>query len=238
MNNQFDRFTKGSDLIKSSKTEAVIYTRVSTKEQADNNASLDTQMKYCKKYAEEKGLNVIEYFGGTYESANGDFTRKEFKKLIDDVRKSKKRPFAILINTISRFSRTGGGGVGLASELVEGLGVHIIEVSTGKNTMTEDGKIQIYNGLLQARQENLDRLKGTIPGMEQLLEDGDWLGKAPRGYDMYGTRVKNIKFISDRQKIILNDDGKLLQKAWKWKLQGEKDFLIIQRLSIKRVKIR
>ena len=45
-------------MIPVAKTEAVIYTRVSTKEQADNNASLDTQMKHCKKYAEEKGLEI------------------------------------------------------------------------------------------------------------------------------------------------------------------------------------
>lgn len=58
---RFKRFSKGSELIQFAKTEAVIYTRVSTKEQADNNASLDTQLKHCKKYAEEKGLDVIEF---------------------------------------------------------------------------------------------------------------------------------------------------------------------------------
>ena len=69
---RFNRFSKGNEKFQSPKTEAVIYTRVSTKEQADNNASLDTQLKHCNKYAEEKGLDVVAYFGGTYESAKTD----------------------------------------------------------------------------------------------------------------------------------------------------------------------
>lgn len=227
---QFKSFAKGYEKKEITNKNVWIYTRVSSKDQ-EANKSLTVQLRNARNFTKEHGFFVAEEMGGTYESASGDFTRKEFKRLIEQVRKSKKRPYAILINTISRFSRTGGGGVGLANELVEELGVHLIEVSTGKNTITEEGKLEIYHGLLQARKENLDRLKGTIPGMKQLLEDGDWLGKAPRGYDMYGTRVKNIRFISDRQKIVINEEGKLLQKAWKWKLQGEKDFMIIMRLS-------
>ena len=227
---QFKSFAKGYDKKVDSNKDVWIYTRVSSKEQ-QTNMSLSTQTSNANKFSNEKKFIVVNTFGGTYESASGDFTRKEFNRLIDEVRKAKIKPYAILINTISRFSRTGGAGVGLATELVETLGVHLIEVSTGKSTETEEGKIDIYRGLLQARQENLDRMKVTIPGMIQLLNDGNWLGKAPRGYDQYGTKVRKAKFHSDKQKIILNNEGKLLKKAWQWKLQGEKDFQIIKKLN-------
>ena len=36
MDKRFNRFKKGTELLQVAKTEAVIYTRVSTKEQADN----------------------------------------------------------------------------------------------------------------------------------------------------------------------------------------------------------
>ena len=39
----------------------VIYTRVSTKEQADTNQSLETQKKYCIQYAEKNNLNVVGF---------------------------------------------------------------------------------------------------------------------------------------------------------------------------------
>lgn len=37
---------------------AVIWTRVSTKEQADNNLSLETQEKACRDYAERNGIEI------------------------------------------------------------------------------------------------------------------------------------------------------------------------------------
>ena len=208
----------------------MIYTRVSSKDQ-ESNKSLVVQLEHAKKYANQNNYEIISEFGGTYESASGDFTRKEFTRLINEVRSMKQKPLAILLNTINRFSRSGGSAVGLANELVEELGVHIIDVSTGKNTMTEDGKMEIYNGLIKARQENLDRLKHTLPGMEKYLREGNWLGAVPRGYTQFGPKVKNVKFLSPIQKIVINNEGNQLIKAWQWKLQGEKDYIIIQKLN-------
>ena len=81
---QFAKKGKGQKLRTDGK--AVIYTRVSTKEQAENNASLETQLKYCKELADKKGLEVSDYFGGTYESAKSD-ERKEFQKMLNYVKR-------------------------------------------------------------------------------------------------------------------------------------------------------
>jgi len=80
--NQFEliqSFAKGkaTDNAKQSRKNAVIYARVSTKEQADTNQSLETQKKYCLQYAIKHDLNVLGSFGGTYESAKTD-ERNEF----------------------------------------------------------------------------------------------------------------------------------------------------------------
>lgn len=227
---QFKSFAKGYDKKVTSNNNVFIYTRVSSKDQ-ESNKSLATQLDQARAHALAKGYNITFEFGGTYESASGDFTRKEFAKLIDEVRRSKNKPYAILLNTINRFSRSGGGGVSLATELVESLGVHIIDVSTGNSTETEQGKIIIYQELLKARQENIDRLKVTLPGMVRHIKEGKWLGNAPKGYDHFGPKVKDIKFYSKEQTIILNDDGMLLKKAWQWKLQGEKDYVILKKLE-------
>ncbi|MEI6811025.1 MAG: recombinase family protein, partial [Candidatus Nomurabacteria bacterium] len=55
----------------------VIYTRVSSLEQEQNNGSLDVQLKIDKEFASRNKISVRELFGGKYESAKTD-GRKEF----------------------------------------------------------------------------------------------------------------------------------------------------------------
>ena len=85
---QFQSFAKGYDKKVAKNNNVFIYTRVSSKDQ-EQNKSLVTQLDQARAYALANGYNVMSEFGGTYESASGDFTRKEFKKLIDEVRRSK-----------------------------------------------------------------------------------------------------------------------------------------------------
>ncbi len=210
--------------------EVWLYTRVSSRDQ-ELNRSLDSQKDEGHKFAAAHNYSVAMTFGATYESASGDFTRKEFTKLIETVRSAKKRPFAILIYTMSRFSRSGGGGISLAHELVDELGVHLIEVATGKNTMTEEGKLQIYSGLIRASQDNLDRLKVTVPGMIKMLENGHWLGNPPPGYIHFGPRVKDHSRFAPVQRIEKGPDNIYIRRAWEMKLQGTSDYIIIRKLS-------
>src|SRR6267154_4650426 len=83
----------------------VIYTRVSSKEQADNNTSLETQKRCCEEYCLKNGYPIKQYFGGTFESAKSD-ERKEFERLIAFVHKEK-TIVAIIVYSYDRFSRSG-----------------------------------------------------------------------------------------------------------------------------------
>jgi site-specific DNA recombinase len=209
MNNQFDRFTKGSDLIKSSKTEAVIYTRVSTKEQADNNASLDTQMKYCKKYAEEKGLNIIEYFGGTYESAKDD-ERKEFQKMLSYVKRKKTIGF-VIVYSYDRFSRSGPGGAFISHELKK-RGIKVVSVTQSIDHNDPSGNFMegIYH--LFSELDNKQRKDKSMTGMIEKLKQGYWPFLPPTGYTN-----ENQGKTADQHKLVINDQGKLIKKAFEWK---------------------
>ena len=105
----------GLDEKKNNRKKAIIYTRVSTKEQADNNTSLATQKKFCEDYARNNGYEVAEYFGGTYESAKTD-ERKEFQRMIKYARQNSTIGF-ILIYSYDRFSRSGANASYIADEL-------------------------------------------------------------------------------------------------------------------------
>ena len=207
------------------------YTRVSSKEQFTSNGSVQNQKSVAHEFATENNYRLTHEFGGTYESAKGDFTRKEFNNMIAEVRKSRTKPFAIMIFKMSRFSRSGSGGISVVHELVDKMGVHLIETSTGLSTATARGKNAILAKLVEAERENIERLEFTIPGMKNLLRKGGWLGTAPLGYDHYGPRVKDYERLSHKQKLVLNETGRNLQKAWQWKIDGKRDYEIIADLK-------
>jgi site-specific DNA recombinase len=211
--------------------EVWLYTRVSSKGQYDNNGSIEEQVEINKRYALNNGYIIANTFGETYESASGDFTRKEFSRLMETVKKSRKRPFAILISKINRFSRSGGNAIGLVDELVKNIGVHLIETTSGMNTLTERGLIEVNYSLLKAKIDNMDRLDVTVPGLKRVLQKGKRIGKAPRGYDHYGPKVGDYRFIQKEQKLVINEEGKILAMAWDWKVDGLQDSEIIRKLE-------
>lgn len=226
----FSEFMKPKDEVSLVNKNIIGYTRVSSKQQLDN-YSIEEQEREIRSYAQKNNYILDEIIGGTYESASGDFSRKEFKKLYDQIKKSRKRPHAIAIKFINRFSRTGANAISLVQELVEKLGVHLIETSSGLSTYDIKQRMMIYHKLLEAQEENQERLERTIPGMKSFLKNGNWLGTAPFGYTTYGPRVVEFSNRRESQMIEIDDKGKILQKAWQWKLQGERDSVIIKKMG-------
>ncbi len=216
--------------------EVWLYTRVSSKNQKDN-YSLSYQKEEAQRFAKGKGFQITEEFGNINESASTDYTRKEFYSLISKVKKTRKKPFGILVYVINRFSRSGGKAISILNDLVENLNVHLIEVSTGLDTTTEEGMIDVLEKLVDAKKDNQTRLKHTIPGMKKFVKSGHYLGKVPIGYDHYGPRVVDPAKRGIEQKIVINEEGLKLKKAWEWKLQGIDDVEIIKRLAALGVKI-
>ncbi|MFN5912111.1 MAG: recombinase family protein, partial [Bacteroidota bacterium] len=164
---------------KSNRNKAIIYTRVSTKEQADNNTSLGTQKKYCEEYALKNGLEVVEYFGGTYESAKTD-ERKEFQRMIKYARQNSTIGF-ILIYSYDRFSRSGSNASYIADELKK-QGITLIAVTQKVDTSNAGGIMQQDFFFLLSRFDNEMRRDKTKTGMKELLRKGHWLWPPPRGY--------------------------------------------------------
>ena len=218
---------KENELIK----EAWFYPRVSSKNQFENNDSIENQNKVCYAYAKKNNIKITKVFGGTFESAKGDFTRKEFMRLINKVKRSRKRPKYILIYIMSRFSRTGGNAISLANMLVEDIGVHLVETSSGLSTETDIGKMAIYQKLLEARKETMSRLDSILPGMKNALNNGKWIGAVPLGYTKYGQYVSEKERFAPETRIEINETGKVLKLAWKLKRRGERDVFIIQKMK-------
>jgi hypothetical protein len=81
--------------------------------------------------------------------------------------------------------------------------VLLYSVSTGHNTFTERNENEFSLQLLHAQKENFSRQDVIIPGMKDAIEKGTFLGRAPRGYDHFGPRVKDPTKVQAHQKIKL-----------------------------------
>ena len=187
---------------------AVVYTRVSTKEQAETNLSLNTQKKYCEEYARKEGLMVLEFFGGTYESAQTD-ERIQFKNMLAFV---KKRNIAhIIVYSIDRFSRSGANAIATIEDLNK-KGISVLSVTQPTETGTPMGSFFQNIHLLFSQYDNELRRSKCVAGMKERLKLGYWIGKAPLGYS-------HVHDESNRPVVVINEAGKLLKKAFLWKVQ-------------------
>ena len=130
--NQFLQFTP-KEVTFSERRNAIVYTRVSTKEQADTNTSLTTQKKYCELYAKNNGYDIIAYFGGTHESAKSD-DRREFKRMIKFAKQSSSVGY-IIVYSYDRFSRTGSSASQITSDLLK-YGVQVKAVCDPRSRYT------------------------------------------------------------------------------------------------------
>ena len=78
---------------------------------------------------------------------------------------------------------------------------------------TKENENEFSLQLLHAQKENFSRQDVIIPGMKDAIEKGIFLGRAPRGYDHFGPRVKDPTKVQAHQEIKLNTDGAFIKKS-------------------------
>src|SRR5437879_6573314 len=82
---------------------AVIYVRVSTKEQTEN-LSLQTQLRACEDYCKREGYEVLERFREERESAKTT-DRTELQNLLKYCRTHKGKVHFVVVYNLTRFAR-------------------------------------------------------------------------------------------------------------------------------------
>ena len=115
---------------------AVIYVRVSTKEQTEN-LSLPTQLRASKEYCRRQGYDVLERFHEEGESAKTT-DRSQLQRLLTYCRLNKGRVHFVVVFNLTRFARDKYDHFALRS-LLQSLGISlrsatepIDDTSTGK----------------------------------------------------------------------------------------------------------
>jgi len=197
----------------------VVWTRVSTKYQEDNGGSLASQKECCEEYAKQHGYTIVKYCGGKHESA------KTPGKMITEMKsyvKSHPDVSTILLSEFDRFSRTSWQATQMLEEL-RILGVIVIATKCGLDTRTKEGMMMAQHTLSMAQWDNQNRTDKFVDGRVNCLRSGAWCEKAPLGYSKEGKSRETFCY--------LNETGKLIKKAFKWKLNGDANSTILYRLE-------
>src|SRR5499427_9286739 len=157
---------------------AVIYVRVSTKEQTEN-LSLPTQLKACEEYCERQGFTVLARFREEGESAKSA-DRTELQKLLQYCRLNKGKVQFVVVFNLTRFAREKYDHFALRAHL-KSLGISL-RSATEPIDDTSTGKLM--EGVLAAfaQFDNDVRSDRTRGGMKAALELGRWTFLAPLGY--------------------------------------------------------
>ena len=190
-------------------SKAVVYVRVSTKEQAEQGYSLEGQERECRLFAERHNLSVETVFIERGESAKTQ-NRTELQKLLRHCRENKGKISALIVWKIDRLSRN----MKDVLELYDEFGLLRIQVLsvTENNEETPMGRlVRNIMGTL-SQYENEQRAERTTNGMRQALENGFWCWKAPIGY-------KNVR-IDGRARIIPDENAVLMKEAFELAASG------------------
>ena len=158
--------------------KAVIYCRVSTKEQTQN-LSLPTQKKACLEYCSHQNIAPDKIFIDEGESAK-TAARPEFQKMLKYCRENKSKVGHVVVYSLSRFSRNTHDHLQIKAYLA-GLGVSLRSVTEPIDN-TSAGKLMetILSGFAQF--DNDVKSERTKAGMKAAIERGRWPWIAPIGY--------------------------------------------------------
>lgn len=221
---KFQKFAKGDVFIKKKDESkyAVIYTRVSSKRQQEENLSLETQLQGILNFASKNDFEILESFGGTYESAKSD-ERKEFQKMLKFVNNSRNKVSHILVYSFDRFSRSGANSIYLSDQLKK-KGIQIVSVTQPTESMTPSGELLQQVMMIFSNFDNSLRKEKCVNGMIQRLKKGYWVCQAPVGYQYDRTKKE--------KPLIFDEKAPLVKKAFHLKvIEGYSNIEIFKKLG-------
>lgn len=158
---------------------AIIYTRVSTDEQAEKGYSLRDQKQRLEKHCALQGIEVVRHFEDDHSAKT--FDRPEFKKLVEFIKKNKGLVKKLLIVKWDRFSRNMEASLNMITQLVK-LGVSVEAIEQPLDDSVPENLLMKAFYLAAPQVENARRSLNTTNGMRKALKEGRYVSTAPYGF--------------------------------------------------------
>jgi site-specific DNA recombinase len=183
----------------SSVKKAVIYCRVSTKEQVEEGNSLSTQEKICREYALKNSYEIVEIFVEQGESAKTS-NRPEFQRLLSYCSNKKNQVNAVIAYKIDRISRN-TDDYSQIRILLKRLNVEIKSTSEYfENTPAGRFMENIISNVAQF--DNDVRTERCVGGMKDAVREGRYIWLAPFGYSNVRVGAKSNIAPNEKASIV------------------------------------
>ncbi len=159
------------------KSGAIIYIRVSTAEQVENN-SLTNQHEACLTYCQQNDLEALQVFSDEGHSAKIR-ERPALLHALDFCKRNKGKVHTFLVWKLDRFSRNQSDHHALRA-IIAGYGVALRSVT---EILRDDPTGHLMEGILAAFAQFDNDIRGqrAVVGMVASLRKGRWTFKAPVG---------------------------------------------------------
>ena len=205
-------------------TNAIIYTRVSTDEQADRGYSLKHQKDVIEKYCSIKDINIIAHYEEDHSAKT--FNRPEFNKLLDYVKKHKHEVDRLLVLKWDRFSRNATDAQNMLRDLRK-LGITVDAIEQPIDMSIPENKLMLSIFLTTPEIENDRRAMNTTNGMRRAKLEGRWVAGAPFGY-------KFSRDDSNKPILIKNEKAAIVKEAFELYATGVYDKEEVRKKLIKK----
>jgi site-specific DNA recombinase len=164
----------------SNPTKAVIFARVSSAEQKDNN-SLDSQIFTIKAYCAKKSFEIIKQIKLVESSTRGE--REQFYEMIDFIKKQKE-PIALVVDAVDRLQRS-FKEVPILEELrVAGrLTLHFLRENQILDKKANSAQLMAYQMFVMMAASFANSISDNVKrGFNEKRRNGESLGHVPIGY--------------------------------------------------------
>ena len=173
-------------MAENSKSQAAIYIRVSTEEQARQGISLSAQEEALKNYASALGYDIFKVYRDEGKSAKDIKGRPEMRNLLEDAKNRKIQ--AIFIYKLDRFSRSLKDLIDTIAKLKE-WGVDFVSLQDKIETTSASGKLMFH--IISAFAEFERNVTGerTKFSLDKKAREGNPISRAPFGYKIVDKKL-------------------------------------------------
>lgn len=175
---------KETDAMLKTPREAVIYARVSTKEQEEFGHSIPAQLKSLREYAERRGFKVIKEFA--FSESAGLKIRKKFDEVIAFLHEHKKdgEMPVFLCQNVDRVTRNHRDTADIDDmRRQEGLEVHFVQENFILNARSTGNELFIWEMKALIAKQYINRLMDdSMRSLRYKLQNGEAISYAPLGY--------------------------------------------------------